>query len=287
MENIRILIVDDQNFTREAVRSILEQESDFEVVGQAENGVKALAQIAKVQPDVAVIDLEMPEMNGFVLTEKIKQQFSQIRVVILSSCEDHDSINNAVKAGAKGYLLKSTSGRELTDTIRYVQRGYFQLGPGLFEKLLSGFIQENSTTTENLSQLENKSQDNFVHLEREIKNRNEQTRNEMFQELNRQIEHLKAEFRQGLGTFQFQVKNQMRQDFDSLSDRLNNKTMDDSSLEEKIQAWDFERQKQFNNLLKGTKKTVSNLERQIVILRYCLIFFFMVFFVEKLAAFVF
>jgi len=287
MENIRILIVDDQNFTREAVKSILEQESDFEVVGQAENGVKALVQIAKVQPDVAVIDLEMPEMNGFVLTEKIKQQFSQIKVVILSSCEDHDSINNAVKAGAKGYLLKSTSGTELTDTIRYVQRGYFQLGPGLFEKLLSGFIQENSATTENLSQLENKSQDNFTHLELEIKNRNEQTRTEMFQELKRQIDHLKAEFRQGLGTFQFQVKNQMRQDFDSLSDRLNNKTMDDNNLEEKIQAWEFERQKQFNNLLKGTKKTVSNLERQVVILRYCLIFFFMVFFVEKLAVFVF
>ncbi|ELS01425.1 response regulator containing a CheY-like receiver domain and an HTH DNA-binding domain [Xenococcus sp. PCC 7305] len=284
---IRILIVDDQNFTREAVKSILEQESDFEIIGQAENGVKALAKIDEMRPDVAVIDLEMPEMNGFVLTQKINQQFSQTKVVILSSCEDHDSINAAVKAGAKGYLLKSTSGSELTDTIRYVQRGYFQLGPGLFEKLLSGFIQDNSDTTKNLFQLENKAQDNFARLEQEIKSKNEQTRNEMFLELNKQIKHLKNEFRQGLGTFQYQVTNQMRQGLESLSDRINHKTVDTNNLEEKIQAWDFERQQQINNMLTGTKKTVSSLEKQVTILRYCLIFLAMSFFVEKLAVFVF
>ena len=280
---IRILIVDDQNFTREAVKSILEQESDFEVVGQAENGIKALEQIAAILPDVAVVDLEMPEMDGFLLTQKIKQQFPATKVVILSSCEDHDSINSAVKAGAKGYLLKSTSGSELTDTIRYVQRGYFQLGPGLFEELLSGFIQENSNNLESLSKLENKSQDNFARLEHEIKTRNEQTRTEMFQELNRQIMHLKSEFRQGLGAFQYKVSNQMKQGLEALSDRINRRTMDTNSLEEKIQAWDFEHQKQLNNLLIGTKKTVSNLEQQVAILRYLLIFLAMIFFVEKLA----
>lgn len=284
---IRILIVDDQNFTREAVKSILEQESDFEVVGQAENGIKALEEIAAILPDVAVVDLEMPEMDGFLLTQKIKQQFPQTKVVILSSCEDHDSINFAVKAGAKGYLLKSTSGTELADTIRYVQRGYFQLGPGLFEELLSGFIRENSNNLESLSQLENKSQDNFARLEQEIKTRNEQTRTEMFQELNRQIMHLKSEFRQGLGTFQYKVSNQMRQGLESLSDRINRRTMDTNSLEEKIQAWDFEHQKQLNNLLIGTKKTVSNLEKQVAILRYLLIFLAMTFFVEKLAILLF
>ncbi|MEM9275642.1 MAG: response regulator transcription factor [Cyanobacteria bacterium P01_F01_bin.143] len=287
MKNIRILIVDDQNFTREAVRSILEQESDFEVVGQAENGFKGIEKIAELCPDVAVIDLEMPKMNGFVLAQKIKQQFPKTKVVILSSCEDHDSINKAVKAGAKGYLLKSTSGTELTDTIRCVQRGYFQLGPGLFEKLVSGFIEENSNTTENLSQLENKSQDNFVHLEQEIKTRNEQTRAEMFQELDRQIKHLKTEFRQGLSNFQSQVGNQVRQGLESLSDRINYKMIDNNSLEERIQAWDFERKKELNHLLTGTKKTVSNLEKQVMILRYCLIFLAISFFAEKLAVFVF
>ncbi len=290
---IRILIVDDQNFTRQAVKSILEQESDFEVVGQAENGIIALEKIAEIRPDVAVVDLEMPEMNGLELTRKIEKEFSHIKVVILSSCEDHDSINSAVKAGAKGYLLKSTSGTELNDTIRSVQRGYFQLGPGLFETLLSGFIQENNNTTENLSQLENKSQDYFARLEQEIKTRNEQTRDEMFQELTRQVKHLKGEFRQGLGTFQQQVSNQIIEGLDSVSDHINSQTFINNSLEEKIKAQDFERQRQLSNLLTVndlitvTKKTVNNLEKQVTILRYCLIFLAMSFFVEKLAMFMF
>ena len=284
---IRILIVDDQNFTRQAIKSILEQESDLEVVGLAENGIKALEKIAEIRPDVAIVDLEMPEMNGFELTKKIGQQFFHTKVVILSSCDDSDSLNSAVKAGAKGYLLKSTSGQEITDTIRYVQRGYFQLGPGLLGNLLSGFIQESSNTTENLSQLESKSKDYFARLEKEIKTKNDKTRNEMVQELNRQIEYLKSEFRQGLDTFQHQVSNQMRQGLESLSDRINSHTYDTTSLEEKIQARDFERQKQLNNLLTGTKKIVINLEKQVTFLRYCLIFLAISFFVDKLAEFVF
>lgn len=284
---IRILIVDDQNFTRQAIKSILEQESDFEVVGLAENGIKALEKIAEISPHVAVVDLEMPEMDGFELTQKIYQQFPRTKVVILSSSEDNESINSALKAGAKGYLLKSTSGIELTDTIRSVQRGYFQLGPGLFEKLLSGFIQENSTTIENLSELENKSQDYFARLEKDIKTKNEQTRHEMFQELTRQVDHLNQEFREGLGAFQSQVSSKMTQGLESLSDRINSYVFMTNSLEEKIQARDFERQKQINYLLTGTKKTVIELEKQVSILRYCLIFLVMCIVAEKLAQFIF
>ncbi len=284
---ISIIIVDDQNFTRQAIKSILEQESDFEVVGLAENGIKALEKIAEISPHVAVVDLEMPEMDGFELTQKIYQQFPRTKVVILSSSEDNESINSALKAGAKGYLLKSTSGIELTDTIRSVQRGYFQLGPGLFEKLLSGFIQENSTTIENLSELENKSQDYFARLEKDIKTKNEQTRHEMFQELTKQIEHLNQEFRQGLGAFQSQVSSKMTQGLESLSDRINSYVFMTNSLEEKIQARDFERQKQINYLLTGTKKTVIELEKQVSILRYCLIFLVMCIVAEKLAQFIF
>ena len=284
---IRIIIVDDQNFTRQAIKSILEQESDFEVVGLAENGIKALEKIAEISPHVAVVDLEMPEMDGFELTQKIYRQFPRTKVVILSSSEDNESINSALKAGAKGYLLKSTSGIELTDTIRSVQRGYFQLGPGLFEKLLSGFIQENSTTIENLSELENKSQDYFARLEKDIKTKNEQTRHEMFQELTKQIEHLNQEFRQGLGAFQSQVSSKMTQGLESLSDRINSYVFMTNSLEEKIQARDFERQKQINYLLTGTKKTVIELEKQVSILRYCLIFLVMCIVAEKLAQFIF
>ncbi len=284
---ISIIIVDDQNFTRQAIKSILEQESDFEIVGLAENGIKALEKISEIAPDVAVVDLEMPEMNGFELTQKIYQEYPNTKVVILSSSEDNDSINNALKAGAKGYLLKSTSGIELTDTVRSVHRGYFQLGPGLFEKLLSGFIQENNNTIENLFQLENKSQDYFTRLENDIKTKNEQTRNEMFQEMTRQIEHLNKEFRQGLGDFQSQVSTKMTQGLESLSDRINSYVLMTNTLEEKIQSRDFERQKQLNYLLTGTKKTVIDLEKQVTILRYCLIFLAMCIVAEKLAQLIF
>ena len=116
---------------------ILEREQDLKVIGQAANGIEALKFIKQHNPDIALVDLEMPEMNGFSLTYQITQRFSQTKVIILSACEERESIDTAVKAGAKGFLLKTTSGQEIIDTIRYVQRGYFQLGPGLFEKILS------------------------------------------------------------------------------------------------------------------------------------------------------
>ena len=125
---IKILIVDDQNFTRQALKTILEAEEDFEVVGKAKSGLEALEQMEQKETDVIVVDLEMPEMNGLTVTQIISQRFPSTKVIILSSHDDEDNINKAVEAGARGYLLKSTSTQEIADTIRAVQRGYFQLG---------------------------------------------------------------------------------------------------------------------------------------------------------------
>ena len=109
----------------------------------------------------------------------------------------------------------------------------------------------------------------------------------MFQELTRQVDHLNQEFREGLGAFQSQVSSKMTQGLESLSDRINSYVFMTNSLEEKIQARDFERQKQINYLLTGTKKTVIELEKQVSILRYCLIFLVMCIVAEKLAQFIF
>jgi hemolysin D len=132
---IRILIVDDQNFVRKMLQYSLEAQLDLEVVGTAHSGQDALAQIEQLRPNIALVDIEMPGMNGLVITRTISEQFAQTKVLVLSSHDDDSYIRDALQAGAKGYLLKNTPPEELAHAIRFVQRGYLQLGPGLFEKL--------------------------------------------------------------------------------------------------------------------------------------------------------
>jgi hemolysin D len=132
---IRILIVDDQNFVRKMLQYSLESQLDLEVVGTAHSGQDALAQIEQLRPNIALVDIEMPGMNGLIITRTISEQYAQTKVLVLSSHDDDSYIRDALQAGAKGYLLKNTPPEELAHAIRFVQRGYLQLGPGLFEKL--------------------------------------------------------------------------------------------------------------------------------------------------------
>jgi DNA-binding NarL/FixJ family response regulator len=135
---IRILIVDDQNLIRKALQVYLETEEDLEIVGQAASGAIALEKIEALRPDVIIIDLEMPDMDGFTVIELIKKhdRLTQIKILVLSSYDDSRYINRAISVGAKGYVLKGTPDRELANVIRNINQGYFQLGPGLFEKIL-------------------------------------------------------------------------------------------------------------------------------------------------------
>ena len=132
---IRILIVDDQNFVRKMLQYSLASQLDLEVVGTANSGADALTQIEQLHPDIALVDVEMPGMNGLEITRTISEQYPQSKVLVLSSHDDDSYIRDALQAGAKGYLLKNTPPEELAHAIRFVQRGYLQLGPGLFEKL--------------------------------------------------------------------------------------------------------------------------------------------------------
>ena len=133
---IRILIVDDQSLIRQTIQMYLEQESDLEVIGYAENGAAALKQIEELNPDVVMMDLEMPDMDGLTTIQVIRDRFSHVKILVLSSYDDRENINQAIKAGAKGYLTKATPAGELANAIRSVNQGYFQLGPGLMEKLV-------------------------------------------------------------------------------------------------------------------------------------------------------
>lgn len=148
---IRILIVDDQNLIRETIQMYLERETDLEVIGYAENGTQALEQIEKLTPDVIILDLEMPGMDGLTTLQIIRDRFDNNTILVLSSHDDPDSINKAIEAGAKGYLTKGTPAKELAHAIRSVDQGYFQLGPGLMEKLVISMSKsdpQNSRTLE-------------------------------------------------------------------------------------------------------------------------------------------
>lgn len=132
---IRILIVDDQNFVRKMLQYSLSSVADFEIVGTANSGSEAIAQIEQLRPDIALVDIEMPGMNGLEMTRTISEQYPQTKVLVISIHDDENYIRDSLQAGAKGYLLKNTPPEELAHAIRFVHLGYLQLGPGLFEKL--------------------------------------------------------------------------------------------------------------------------------------------------------
>jgi hemolysin D len=134
-QSIRILIVDDQNFVRKMLQYSLSTVADFEIVGTANSGSEAIAQIEQLHPDIALVDIEMPGMNGLEITRTISEQYPQTKVLVISIHDDESYIRDSLQAGAKGYLLKNTPPEELAHAIRFVQLGYLQLGPGLFEKL--------------------------------------------------------------------------------------------------------------------------------------------------------
>ena len=133
---IRLLLVDDQALIRRGLKAILSLESAVEIIGEAENGQIALAQIATLQPDVVLMDVRMPIMDGVAATREITQRFPQVKVLILTTFDDTDYVAQALQGGAAGYLLKDTPIAELIQAIELVHKGYTQLAPGLAQKLL-------------------------------------------------------------------------------------------------------------------------------------------------------
>ena len=150
---IRILIVDDQNLIRQTIQMYLEQESDLEIIGHAENGAQALKQIEQLTPDIVILDLEMPDMDGLTAIPIIRDRFSQTKILVLSSHDEREKVNQVLAAGAKGYLTKETPAQELANAVRSVHQGYFQLGPGLMEKLV---ISMSNSTGVNSKSIEEK-----------------------------------------------------------------------------------------------------------------------------------
>ena len=129
----RILLVDDQTLICEILQTRLEAERDFQVVGYANSGQTAIQQVEKLQPDVIVMDIEMPKMNGLTAIKIIKDRFPQTRIIVLSGNNEAAFLAKALTAGAQGYLVKTNKAEDLASTIRFVDRGNNQIEPKLLE----------------------------------------------------------------------------------------------------------------------------------------------------------
>lgn len=132
----RIVLVEDHQIVREGTRQLLEQVPDFNVVGEAADGLEAIGLVERLQPDVVVMDIRLPHMNGIEATQIIKSRFPEVEIIILSAYEDDCYIFPLLENGASGYLLKTASGKELEHAIRTVRLGETALDPRIAHKVV-------------------------------------------------------------------------------------------------------------------------------------------------------
>lgn len=246
---IRVLVADDQNLIRQALQIYLENEGDIQVIVSVDSGIKAIEEIEKHHPDVAVIDLEMPGIDGLTTIKIIRQRFPQTKVLVLSSHDSQECVNQALQVGANGYMLKNSSAEELATVIRSVAQGYFQLAPGLYEKISKNL---NSNSTEDIGYLEQDLTEKIEDIQAEFnqivdsenkKLREEivskidaetsKIRNEMLLDIDVNLNDIKAEVEQGLRVFQQKVFQQMQDEWNSFRGHIESQGL--SSLNNSLQ----------------------------------------------------
>jgi DNA-binding NarL/FixJ family response regulator len=145
---IRVLIADDHAVVRQGLRTFLDLQDDIEVVGEAGDGEEALALIEQLGPDVALIDLVMPRMDGIEAIRRLRERAPDVRAIVLSSFVDDDKLFPAVRAGAAGYLLKDVQPQELVEAIRTVHGGGALLHPQVAARLLQDMAEDPLTPRE-------------------------------------------------------------------------------------------------------------------------------------------
>lgn len=139
-EPIKVLIADDHTIVRSGVRLLLTAEPDIDVVGEALNGHEALKLVESLQPDVVLMDITMPEMDGLEATRRIKDRYSQVQVLVLTMHRSEEYFFEMLKAGASGYILKGAKTDELIEAVRVVSQGQVFLYPTMAQKLVEGYL---------------------------------------------------------------------------------------------------------------------------------------------------
>jgi DNA-binding NarL/FixJ family response regulator len=136
---IKILIVDDQRLMRDGLRTLFELEEGLQVVGEAEDGLSALVQYETLLPDVVLMDIRMPNMDGVEATRRLAARWPDVKVMILTTFDDDAYVFEGLRAGALGYLLKDVSGQELAEAVRKMARGGALIEPSIARKVLAEF----------------------------------------------------------------------------------------------------------------------------------------------------
>lgn len=142
MKKIRVFLADDHKILRESLRLYLSHEADIEVVGEAPDGLEAYSGILAIMPDIVILDISMPKLNGLDLCSKLKQEHPAIKVIILSMHKGENSIHKALNIGVNGYVLKDNALEDLTNAIRTVWNGKMFISQDLIEMVVNGYIQE-------------------------------------------------------------------------------------------------------------------------------------------------
>jgi len=140
MNPLRIFLADDHTVMREGLKSLVNAQADMEVIGEADNGRTALQKAKELQPDVVIMDVSMPELNGIKVTEQLKRTCQKIKVLVLTAHDESGYLRQLLQVGASGYVLKRAAAEELINAIRAVAAGGVYLDPKLAGKVVGGYV---------------------------------------------------------------------------------------------------------------------------------------------------
>ncbi len=166
--SLKVFIADDHGIIRDGIRALLYSESDIEVIGVAENGRQAIELITKLNPDVVLMDVSMPELNGIDATRQLMKEFPTLRILALSTYSDHRYVSEMLHAGAAGYILKDGVFDELLFAIRSIQRGQSYLSPPIAHLVLSDYRQGTTKSNINIAKSEDAKKTILTKREREV-----------------------------------------------------------------------------------------------------------------------
>lgn len=148
MNKVKLFLADDHPIVRDGLRFLLNAQPDMEVVGEAADGRATLRELRDAQPDIVILDIAMPVLNGIAVAEQIQELYPEIQVIILSMHATTEHIFRALRAGAEGYLVKETAGEEVLDAIRTVQAGGRYLSHEISDKVIEDYILQRESVAE-------------------------------------------------------------------------------------------------------------------------------------------